>query len=57
MHLPLIVLCEPTVMDFTVVVNSVVKQPMLFLFQVLQNCSDIGSVNPKKCVYMKEWLE
>ncbi|PNF34936.1 DNA-directed RNA polymerase III subunit RPC6, partial [Cryptotermes secundus] len=24
---------------------------------VLQNCSDVGSVNPKKCVYMKEWLE
>lgn len=24
---------------------------------VLGNCSDIGSINPKKCVYMKEWLE
>ena len=24
---------------------------------VFHHCSDIGSVNPKKCVYMKEWLE
>ncbi|KDR19576.1 DNA-directed RNA polymerase III subunit RPC6 [Zootermopsis nevadensis] len=24
---------------------------------VLRHCSDVGSVNPKKCVYMKEWLE
>ena len=24
---------------------------------VFRYCGDIGSVNPKKCVYMKEWLE
>ncbi|XP_034233232.1 DNA-directed RNA polymerase III subunit RPC6 [Thrips palmi] len=24
---------------------------------VLKQCSDIGSINPKKCVYMTEWLE
>ncbi|XP_069695832.1 DNA-directed RNA polymerase III subunit RPC6 [Periplaneta americana] len=24
---------------------------------VMRHCSDIGSVNAKKCVYMKEWLE
>ncbi|XP_068084229.1 DNA-directed RNA polymerase III subunit RPC6 isoform X2 [Anabrus simplex] len=24
---------------------------------VLRICDDIGAVNPKKCIYMKEWLE
>ncbi|CAG2061890.1 unnamed protein product [Timema podura] len=24
---------------------------------VLRMCNDVGSVNAKKCVYMKEWLE
>lgn len=24
---------------------------------VFRYCSDVGAVNPKKCVYMKEWLE
>uniref|UniRef100_A0A1B6DXE9 DNA-directed RNA polymerase III subunit RPC6 n=2 Tax=Clastoptera arizonana TaxID=38151 RepID=A0A1B6DXE9_9HEMI len=23
---------------------------------VMRNCSDVGSVNPKKCVYLTEWL-